>query len=405
MHGLDMPTIEGHGIRSQEGQAERRSLDEVTLTVPDAPSATGVSATGHGVDREKRKRVLRAASDLAPGSCPEAESLQSCGQFDGSQSGFAAASFQEGEQDRQNSGTAGDGKEPLHGLDMPTIEGHGIRSQGGQAQRSCVDEVTLSLPDAPTGHGVDREKRKRVLRAASGSCPEAESLQSCGPFDGSQSGFAAASFQEGEQDRQNSGTASDPQEGSTQAERIPCVEEQVMKGAGQEDGSGCLMDQVETLVRQPSAAATELEASQSQSDLGVVRVRRLVGKQRPSPYRLGSSVARAQIGHMLQPPELGFLVRVQGDGWGGKAAWGSGSASFSFRGSWFPWHCVNLLWHLLAGYLATVTEADAETFTVIRRGDCYGSWDETHVLKTCCTVLARTTSKEQIFLSAAKQAV
>ena len=420
MHGLDMPTIEGRVIQSQEGHAQRTSVDEVTLTLPDAPSAVGVNSNGNGVDRSgKRKRILRAASDLAPGSCPDADSLQSCGQLDGSHSGFAAASPQEGEKDKKNPCTAVDGKEPMHGLDMPTIEGRVIQSQEGHAQRTSVDEVTLTLPDAPSamgvnsnGNGVDRSgKRKRVLRAASdlapGSCPDADSLQSCGQLDGSHSGFATTSPQEGGQDKQISGTAGDCKEVSISAQPIPCVEEHMVKGDGQDrpgsmDQVGCV-----TLVRQPSAAATELEASQSQSDLGVVRARRLVGKQRPSPYRLGSNVARAQIGHMLQPPELGFLVRVQGDGWGGKAAWGSCLAHFPDAPGSLPFSDFNLdlVWHLFAGYLATVTEADAETFTVIRRGDCYGSWDETHVLKTCCTLLARTTSKQQLFLSAAKQAV
>ncbi|CAK9010787.1 unnamed protein product, partial [Durusdinium trenchii] len=112
---------------------------------------------------------------------------------------------------------------------------------------------------------------------------------------------------------------------------------------------------------------------------------RLVGKQSlgprlgfaPSlerPARLGSKLLRARLGHSLQPPERGFLVRVHGDGWG------SGQGS----------------------YLATVTEADTTTFTVIRRGDCYGSWDETHVLKTCCSIMARTSSKEHVFLASAK---
>ena len=103
--------------------------------------------------------------------------------------------------------------------------------------------------------------------------------------------------------------------------------------------------------------------------------RRLVGKQTVRQAgglpRLASTVVRARLGHLLQPAERGFLVRVHGDGWGG----GTGS------------------------YLATVTEADTQTFTVIRRGDCYGSWDETHVLKTCCSIMARTTTTQEVFLA------
>eukprot|EP00930_Biecheleria_cincta_P055345 TRINITY_DN41671_c0_g1_i1.p1 TRINITY_DN41671_c0_g1~~TRINITY_DN41671_c0_g1_i1.p1 ORF type:complete len:1181 (+),score=252.15 TRINITY_DN41671_c0_g1_i1:81-3623(+) len=96
--------------------------------------------------------------------------------------------------------------------------------------------------------------------------------------------------------------------------------------------------------------------------------RRLVGKQpleeHPQkvrkqleshpPLRSGSEIVRSSLGHFLQPSEQGCTVRVWGDGWGG-------------RGD---------------GYLATVTEADASSFTVIRQG---GHWEETHVLREHCT--------------------
>ncbi|CAE7381082.1 hcs1 [Symbiodinium sp. CCMP2456] len=102
--------------------------------------------------------------------------------------------------------------------------------------------------------------------------------------------------------------------------------------------------------------------------------RRIVGKQRvPALSKNGSVLIRQSLGHTLRPPEAGFLVRVQGDGWGGRS---SGSASF----------------------LATITEADDDTYTVIRRGDCHGSWDETHVLKRECSILARTSSQQDMYL-------
>jgi len=73
--------------------------------------------------------------------------------------------------------------------------------------------------------------------------------------------------------------------------------------------------------------------------------------------RSHTTVIRASIGHILAPAEQGSTVLVQGDGWGG----GNGT------------------------YLATITEADAQTFTVIR----HGAWDETHVLREHCCVRSR----------------
>ncbi|CAE7238872.1 hcs1 [Symbiodinium natans] len=107
--------------------------------------------------------------------------------------------------------------------------------------------------------------------------------------------------------------------------------------------------------------------------------RRIIGKQQcvvnaPALWKHSSAVIRDTLGHTLRPPEAGFLVRVQGDGWGGPST--SGDTS----------------------YVATITEADADTYTVIRRGDCHGSWDETHVLKQECSILARTTSQQDMCL-------
>ena len=124
--------------------------------------------------------------------------------------------------------------------------------------------------------------------------------------------------------------------------------------------------------------ATELSASDNEAPTHQRPTRRrIIGKQKvvhnvPALFKHSSALIRESLGHCLRPPEAGFLVRVKGDGWGG----GSGGTS----------------------YLATVTEADALTYTVIRRGDCHGSWDETHVLKEECTILARTTSRQDVCL-------
>jgi len=85
--------------------------------------------------------------------------------------------------------------------------------------------------------------------------------------------------------------------------------------------------------------------------------------------RTRSSEIRENIGHSLSPPEQGVKVRVIGDGWGG----GSGE------------------------YLATITEADSSTFTVIRckkpSGDA-GAWEETHVLRENCIPVLQNFSFE-----------
>mmetsp|Transcript_13888 Transcript_13888/g.31508 ORF Transcript_13888/g.31508 Transcript_13888/m.31508 type:complete len:371 (+) Transcript_13888:1-1113(+) len=105
------------------------------------------------------------------------------------------------------------------------------------------------------------------------------------------------------------------------------------------------------------------------------RVRSALEVAAPQATRSQSAVARACIGHVLKPPETGCLVKVHGDGWGGASSDGQ------------------------AAFLATVTEADARTFTVIRRGDVHGAWEETHVLKDFCVIVARTSSQEQSFWS------
>eukprot|EP00928_Gymnodinium_smaydae_P012913 TRINITY_DN14716_c0_g1_i1.p1 TRINITY_DN14716_c0_g1~~TRINITY_DN14716_c0_g1_i1.p1 ORF type:complete len:786 (+),score=139.95 TRINITY_DN14716_c0_g1_i1:84-2441(+) len=84
--------------------------------------------------------------------------------------------------------------------------------------------------------------------------------------------------------------------------------------------------------------------------------------QVPPARRANSSIIRQSIGHTLAPAEQGATVRVRGDGWGGG----------------------------LGHFLATVTEADELTFTVIRRGQLAAGWEETHVLRSSCEVLPRS---------------
>lgn len=126
------------------------------------------------------------------------------------------------------------------------------------------------------------------------------------------------------------------------------------------------------------------EPSNSSSGVAGRRVR-LTGKQRAVPVpmvaqedmsasargvqefrRTHSSEIRETIGHSLAPPEQGMKVRVIGDGWGGGAS----------------------------EYLATITEADSSTFTVIRFGTSVGplrAWEESHVLReNCIPVLHET---------------
>ena len=127
-----------------------------------------------------------------------------------------------------------------------------------------------------------------------------------------------------------------------------------------------------------ACVAARPEVQPVQSEVHVPTRRRIVGKQslyRVSPLSKASSVMiRETLGHVLRPPEAGFLVRVHGDGWGGPLEGGAVS------------------------YLATITEADAMTYTVVRRGDCHGSWDETHVLKKECCIIAKSASQQDIYL-------
>lgn len=70
----------------------------------------------------------------------------------------------------------------------------------------------------------------------------------------------------------------------------------------------------------------------------------------------------ATNGHTLRPLQQGQRVAVVGDGWGGDAG---------------PY----------GGYEAMVTEADYLTYTIISLGGPM-AWKETHVLKSCCVILA-----------------
>merc|ERR1712061_664542 len=69
---------------------------------------------------------------------------------------------------------------------------------------------------------------------------------------------------------------------------------------------------------------------------------------------------RQALGHTLRPPEQGRYVIVRGDGWGGG------------RGE----------------YIATVTEADPATFTVVAVSGPE-PWSERHVLRSHCIILRK----------------
>jgi len=95
-----------------------------------------------------------------------------------------------------------------------------------------------------------------------------------------------------------------------------------------------------------------------------------------SPMRSQATTAlRTCLGHSLSPPELGRQVEVIGDGWGG------GSSS----------------------YLATVTEADDLTFTVIRLSGPE-AWQETHVLREHCHLVEEEMSSEHVVRARPKAA-
>jgi len=124
------------------------------------------------------------------------------------------------------------------------------------------------------------------------------------------------------------------------------------------------------------SAASGLQASQGQSQPAVassVPLRSSAiatatsstasGSQAPPrEQHFGTAVQGVPAsGHSLMPLERDAPVIVRGDGWGG----GSGE------------------------YLATITEADEFTFTVIRaaEGEDESAWEETHVLREHATVL------------------
>mmetsp|Transcript_66950 Transcript_66950/g.117314 ORF Transcript_66950/g.117314 Transcript_66950/m.117314 type:complete len:489 (+) Transcript_66950:72-1538(+) len=148
--------------------------------------------------------------------------------------------------------------------------------------------------------------------------------------------------------------------------------------------------------RSSTSPATSSAASSASAAPTILRRVRLVGKQPPrGVYALAAqstsssssapsaaprssaqtrrSATSATEGRKHEAPgvqapsrdllEMGTKVKVCGDGWGG----GSGD------------------------YLATVTEADSLTFTVIRQvGE---KWEETHVLRTHCTIVGGGASR------------
>ncbi|CAK9019317.1 DNA polymerase alpha-associated DNA helicase A, partial [Durusdinium trenchii] len=327
-----------------------RTPEQVTLTLPDAPAAAGP-------DGKRRQRVLRAASDLAPASRAGTESFNSVGRGGQHEDVCMKEPLPAETPDAQprDSHDAYDVNEV--GL-QPTIPG--IAAAGSQhSHTTLADGVQHQVTNHVHTHTV-----RQALAGATGPAPDAaETLTWL------VRGSSAATELEDSQSSQGS-----------QKEPGWCSANLVS-----------IQDTESGIALQTRKVPTDPPAPPNPPTSAVAPVRkaylkhRLVGKQSlgprlgfaPSlerPARLGSKLLRARLGHSLQPPERGFLVRVHGDGWG------SGQGS----------------------YLATVTEADTTTFTVIRRGDCYGSWDETHVLKTCCSIMARTSSKEHVFLASAK---
>merc|ERR1712194_377573 len=85
-----------------------------------------------------------------------------------------------------------------------------------------------------------------------------------------------------------------------------------------------------------------------------------MGAGREEMQRLARPLAA--FGHTLRPPQQGQRVMVIGDGWGG-----DNQSSESYE--------------------ALVTEADFLTYTVVALGGAR-PWSETHVLKSCCVLLA-----------------
>ena len=336
---------------------------EVMLGVFDAQKVASVRTA---VDADglagKRKRVLRAASDLAPGSCVDTESLRSpIASFDGgSQQGDICMKEPPVVHAIENQKSRDDiaaNMRPSGTADPPAMERPAFEQK---LPKPCVDQA-----ETQCWFGSKDCLPQQTPQRRSNSTAETELEAS----QASQSQDAGASQQRDTQDAVDAQIAqeqlvpAEPSEPSGEPASEPAGESLVGQGLG----------------GQADAISPMLHPPVRKSHLK----HRLVGKQtvrndssqRPACcLRSGSNVSRARIGHTLDPPERGFLVRVQGDGWGGSGG----------------------------SYLATVTESDAETFTVIRRGDCYGSWDETHVLKTCCSIVARTTSKEHVFLSVDK---
>eukprot|EP00490_Sorites_sp_Unknown_P017195 CAMPEP_0114695484 /NCGR_PEP_ID=MMETSP0191-20121206/71404_1 /TAXON_ID=126664 /ORGANISM="Sorites sp." /LENGTH=395 /DNA_ID=CAMNT_0001991773 /DNA_START=150 /DNA_END=1335 /DNA_ORIENTATION=+ len=293
----------------------------------------------------KRKKVLRAASDLAPGSCVGTESFKS-----------PHASF--------------DGCSQLEDVCMkePPVEG-ATASNGGFEDTnishlnasSCVgpetDMLRQASQEAKVGrHWVDQAETQGWFGCQDGIPPVCSNQL--------RSSYTAKTELEASQSQEASQSeaaepvalvAGIPDAQMHQDSQVPSSENPMGKPEEKEMSQGnlCKVDQA-SLVNADERSQPLVHRPVQKTHLKY----RLVGKQKvhdqhtstqrlpASCLRSGSNVVRDGIGHSLNPPERGFLVRVQGDGWGGS------------QGS----------------YLATVTEADAETFTVIRRGDCHGSW-------------------------------
>ncbi|CAJ1411457.1 unnamed protein product [Effrenium voratum] len=385
--------------------------------VADAAAHAAVPPPGNvrPTDSRKRQRALRAASDLAPGSCTDVEMG-----VEGSNSLVAsqAARGRQNSQEKRLGGAASMTAAAATDAVQPTLVVKAVlrteesnNSVASQAAGGRQDSQAKSLSGAASMTAaaatlqptlvVDATAHAAVSQAAFGR--QGSQVQSLiAPHMARVASMTEAAATDPVQladsrlDLQANAVSSGQAEGtptlvdaaahaSITAARseVPAANASasamanippILSLAEQLVLSQCVSEPGEgpTLPGDPDMASG---GSPARSPMPKAKARRLVGKQPPESragcLRSGSAILRERIGHILQPRERGFLVRVHGDGWG--SAGGAGGA----------------------GFLATVTEADALTFTVIRRpGGDTRAWEETHVLRRYCTVVARSASQE-----------
>ncbi|CAJ1411454.1 unnamed protein product [Effrenium voratum] len=321
-----------------------------TLVV-DAAAHAAVPPPGNvrATDSRKRQRALRAASDLAPGSCTDVEMG-----VEGSNS-LVASQAADCRQDSQ--------RQSLSAPNMAraaSMTAAAFGRQGSQVQSLIAPHMArvASMTEAAATDPVQLADSRLDLQANAVSSGQAEGTPTLVDA-AAHASITAARSEVPAANASASAMANIPP-------ILSLAEQLVLSQCVSEPGEG------PTLPGDPDMASG---GSPARSPMPKAKARRLVGKQPPESragcLRSGSAILRERIGHILQPRERGFLVRVHGDGWG--SAGGAGGA----------------------GFLATVTEADALTFTVIRRpGGDTRAWEETHVLRRYCTVVARSASQE-----------